>query len=66
MRMSRTFAVTGMTCDHCRRAVEDAVGAVPGVTGVAVDVSAGTVRVEGDADEQGVRDAIVEAGYAVG
>lgn len=63
--MDRTYEVTGMTCDHCRRVVEDEVGAVPGVTGVAVNVPAGTVRVEGDADDRRVREAIVGAGYVV-
>jgi|688.fasta_scaffold921354_2 copper ion binding protein len=63
--MSRTYEVTGMTCDHCRMAVENEVGAVPGVTAVAVSVSTGTMLVEGDADERLVRDAIVEAGYEV-
>jgi copper chaperone CopZ len=63
--MSRTYEVTGLTCDHCRMAVENEVGAVPGVTAVAVSVSTGTMLVEGDADERLVRDAIVEAGYEV-
>ena len=63
--MSRTYEVTGMTCDHCRMAVENEVGAVPGVTAVAVNVSTGAVLVEGDAEERLVRDAIVEAGYEV-
>ena len=63
--MSRTHEVTGMTCDHCRTAVENEVGAVPGVTAVAVNVATGTVLVEGDADDRLVRDAIVEAGYEV-
>ncbi len=63
--MSRSYDVTGMSCDHCRVAVETEVGAVPGVTGVAVDLAAGTVRVEGDADDRLVRDAIAEAGYEV-
>ncbi|MGA0068088.1 MAG: heavy-metal-associated domain-containing protein [Miltoncostaeaceae bacterium] len=63
--MSRVYEVTGMTCDHCRMAVESEVGAVPGVTAVAVDVATGTVLVEGDADDRLLRDAIVEAGYEV-
>ena len=63
--MSSTYRVEGMTCDHCRAAVEGHVGAVPGVTAVAVDVATGTVLVEGQADDALVRDAIVEAGYAV-
>jgi copper chaperone CopZ len=63
--MDRTYEVTGMTCDHCRRAVEHEVGAVPGVAGVTVDLPAGTVRVEGEADDRLVRDAIAAAGYVV-
>lgn len=64
--MSSVYSVSGMTCDHCRAAVESHVGAVPGVTAVAVDLARGTVLVEGQADDALVRDAIVEAGYEVG
>jgi copper chaperone CopZ len=44
----QTFAVTGMTCGHCVHAVETELGALPGVTAVAVDLNVGgasTVRV---------------------
>ena len=44
----QTFAVTGMTCDHCVHAVRTELGALPGVTAVAVELDAGgtsTVRV---------------------
>ncbi len=63
--MSTIYEVTGMTCGHCQRAVETEVGAVPGVTGVDVDLATGVVRVHGDADDAVVRAAIVEAGYAI-
>lgn len=63
--MGSMYQVTGMTCDHCKAAVEDHVGAVPGVTAVAADPATGTVRVEGDVADVLVRDAIVEAGYEV-
>ncbi len=63
--MSTIYEVTGMTCGHCQRAVETEVGAVPGVTGVDVDLAKGAVRVHGDADDAVVRAAIVEAGYAI-
>ena len=45
--------VTGMSCDHCRRAVDQAVRAVAGVGGVAVDLEAGEVRVEFEGDREG-------------
>lgn len=65
LAMATTYAVTGMTCDHCRQAVEAEVGGVPGVITVTADVAAGVVRVEGGADTAAVRAAIVVAGYEV-
>jgi copper chaperone CopZ len=63
---SRTYRVTGMTCQHCAAAVTEEVSAVPGVTSVEVDVPAGTVVVHGaDVSDEGVRAAVDEAGYAV-
>jgi copper chaperone len=38
---TQSFAVTGLTCEHCVHAVEAEVGALPGVTAVAVDLVAG-------------------------
>lgn len=63
--MATTYSVTGMTCDHCRHAVESGVGGVPGVISVTADVATGGVRVEGDIDDAAVRAAIVDAGYEV-
>lgn len=47
----RTYAVTGMTCDHCVHAVSEEIGALDGVTNVTVDLNAGgtsTVQVTSD------------------
>ena len=38
-----TYSVTGMTCDHCVRAVEAEVGKIAGVASVSVDLGAGRV-----------------------
>ncbi len=57
--------VTGMTCAHCVRAVETAVRGVAPDAHVAVDLAAGTVTVDGQADPAAVRAAIVEEGYEV-
>lgn len=55
--------VRGMSCDHCVRAVTEAVQqAAPGAE-VAVDLGAGTVAVSGPADPARVAAAIEEAGY---
>jgi copper chaperone len=58
-----TFAVSGMTCQHCIAAVSRAVRALPGVQDVAVDLAAGRVVVQGAPDARAVRDAIQEEGY---
>jgi len=62
-----TYSVAGMTCDHCVGAVTSEVAAVPGVTGVAVDLAAGRVTVssEGPVDAAAVHAAVDEAGYEV-
>lgn len=43
--------VDGMACEHCVKAITKAVGAVPGVSGVSVDLEAKTVTVEHDPDK---------------
>ncbi|RSM45267.1 copper chaperone [Amycolatopsis balhimycina DSM 5908] len=62
---SSTYTVTGMTCSHCVASVSEEVGAIDGVTAVAVDLPTGAVTVTSDrpvGDAQ-VRAAIEEAGY---
>ena len=63
----RTYSVTGMTCDHCARAVEAEVGKIAGVASVSVDLGAGrvTLRSNGPVDPAVVRAAVEEAGYEV-
>lgn len=63
--MATVYSVTGMSCQHCVDAITSEVGQVTGVSGVAVDLAASTVTVEGAADDAAVRAAIDEAGYAV-
>jgi len=60
-----TYTVTGMTCGHCASSVSEEVGAIDGVTGVAVDVPTGQVTVTSDAEigADTVRAAVEEAGY---
>jgi copper chaperone len=59
------LTVTGMSCDHCVRAVTRAVRGVPGAGPVAVDLDRGTVAVHGDPDPQAVRAAIAGEGYGI-
>ncbi len=62
------YGVTGMTCEHCVRAVSSELSELPGVTGVEVELVEGgtsTVRVTSDQPlaEDSVRGAVDEAGY---
>ena len=64
--VERTYTVAGMTCGHCRAAVEQEVGAVPGVAEALVDLEAGRLTVRGeDVDDAAVAAAVDEAGYEV-
>jgi copper chaperone len=62
-----TYTVTGMTCAHCVLSVTEEVGALEGVSDVAVDLPTGALAVTSDRplDEARVRAAVEEAGYAL-
>jgi copper chaperone CopZ len=60
--------VDGMTCSHCKMAVEKALKNVPGVSGAVVDLAAKTATVDyepGRATPAGLEEAVVAAGYSV-
>lgn len=64
---SQTYAVTGMTCDHCAHAVTSELQALDGVTGVTVELApegASTVTVTSDRplEDAAVAEALDEAG----
>ncbi|MFN2556887.1 MAG: heavy-metal-associated domain-containing protein [Nitriliruptorales bacterium] len=63
--MKRTCAVPGISCGHCKSAIEGEVSNIPAVVDVEVDVDNQTVVVEGEASEESIRTAIDEAGYDV-
>jgi copper chaperone len=63
---ARTYTVVGMSCEHCRVAVESEVAAVPGVSDVTVDLAGGRLTVAGEGfDDAAVAAAVDEAGYEV-
>lgn len=60
----RTYVVTGMTCEHCVKAVTEEVGKIDGVDAVVVELATGRVRVTGaDYTDAQVEAAVDEAGY---
>jgi len=55
--------IEGMTCGHCVKAVQHALAAVSGASGVEVDLKAGTAQVEGTAEPVALLGAVTEEGY---
>ena len=62
---SRVFDVPDISCDHCKRAIEEAVSAVSEVDSVVVTVDRRMVKVAGVASDDAVIAAIQLAGYEV-
>ena len=63
---NKTFIVEGMSCNHCKNAVEKAVGSLPGVKAAAVNLAAKTLAVEYDeakASDAVIKKAVDDAGY---
>lgn len=56
--------VSGMSCTHCKAAVEGALKEVAGVTDVQVDLDKGVAVVQGTASVEPLLKAIEEAGYS--
>lgn len=64
--MEHVFSVTGMTCGHCERAVQQALLAVDAQAQVQIDRLANRVVVQSDsASREALAAAIAEEGYTV-
>lgn len=57
------YTVTGMSCTACSAKVEKAVRNVAGVTSCSVNLLTNSMGVEGDASEEEIIKAVVQAGY---
>jgi copper chaperone len=60
-----SLKVEGMSCGHCKMAVEKALRTIEGVSGVQVDLAAKRVTISGHFDRDSVVKAIEDAGYDV-
>ncbi|AMW08846.1 copper-transporting ATPase [Streptomyces qaidamensis] len=60
-----TYAVSGMSCGHCKATLTKVIGELDGVSGVEVDLGSGHVTVTGSAepDDAAIAEAVDEAGY---
>lgn len=59
----KQYTVTGMSCAACSACVEKAVSKVPGVTSCSVSLLTNSMGVEGNATDQEIIKAVVDAGY---
>lgn len=62
---TRTYSVPGISCGHCKNAIEGELAPLAGVESALVDIDAKTVTVVGEVTEAEVRAAVDEAGYEV-
>lgn len=63
-----TLSVEGMSCGHCKMAVEKAVSALNGISKVEVNLEGKKVTVSfdpGSVNEAAIKDAITDQGYHV-
>ncbi|MCK8817208.1 cation transporter [Natroniella sulfidigena] len=66
--MKEVFTVKGMSCGHCKNAVESALADVDGVKEAVVDLEAEEVEVEFDdsqTDLKQLKEVVTEEGYKV-
>lgn len=64
----KTFRVEGMSCGHCKAAVEEGLNDLSGVERSNVDFVRGTVEVAYDEERvttEDIRGAVEEAGYTL-
>ncbi len=62
------YTVDGMSCNHCKMAVEKEVGALPGMRSAVVELAAKTLTVEYDeamTTPAAIKRAVEEAGFSV-
>lgn len=64
MMSQTTLKVEGMTCNHCKMHVEEALRGVNGVENAQVDLAKGEAVVSGNANREDLVKAVEEVGYA--
>lgn len=60
-----TLTIEGMSCEHCVRAIQRALGGIPGVAKSEVKLGSAEVRYAAPATEGAVREAIAAEGFVV-
>ena len=63
--MEHVLQVSGMTCAHCERAVQNAIAEVDAQAQTSIDRASGKVVVQSEASREALSQAIQEEGYTV-
>lgn len=63
--MNHTFTVTGMTCEHCEKAIIQAIRKLDAQAQVRIDRSAQKIEVQSAQTRPALAQAIEDAGYPV-
>ncbi|NNF58669.1 MAG: heavy-metal-associated domain-containing protein [Rhodothermaceae bacterium] len=64
---TKTLHIDGMSCQHCVRAVREAIEAIPGVELEDVEIGSAIVRLDSPDEtvREALRQAVDDAGYTV-
>lgn len=63
-----TLSVPDVSCEHCVKTINGALGAVPGVTEVSTDIPSKTVHLAFDSDQVSmarIEEVLDDAGYSI-
>jgi copper chaperone len=63
--MQHTFTVTGMTCGHCEKAVQQAIRTLDPQAEVQIDRAQNRVQVQSSQSREALAEAIADEGYRV-
>lgn len=63
--MKKKIMIEGMSCGHCVKHVEEALGELSAVSTVEVNLEGKYAVIEGAAEDTAIKEAIDEAGYDV-
>lgn len=67
VKMKKEIFIEGMTCNHCKMRVENALSGLEGVTSATVDLAAkkAVVEMSAEIDESVLTQTVDDAGYDV-
>ncbi len=59
------FAVPDISCNHCKKRIEDALSSIEGIEQITVNIENKTVEVSGKISAETIKKVLRDAGYPV-